>query len=60
MKIKRVQTISSLFISAFFCLISASVFGEKLVVLGTGASEVVLQDLAIAFNVETLESTLKS
>ena len=52
MKIKRVQTIFSFFISAVFCLVSPSIYAEQLVVPGTGASEVLLQDLALAFNAE--------
>ena len=52
MKIKLVQTTFSLFVSAVLCLVSTSVFAEQLVVPGTGASEVILQELATAFNAE--------
>ena len=56
MKTKRVQTIFFLLVSAVFCLVSTSVFAEQLVVPGTGASEVILQDLATAFNTENPDS----
>ena len=52
MKIKIIQTTLSLFVAFCICLVSTSVFGEQLVIPGTGASEVILQELATAFNAE--------
>ncbi len=41
-----------LFVLITICLASTSVFAEQLSIPGTGASEVILQELATAFNAE--------
>jgi phosphate transport system substrate-binding protein len=51
MKIKIVY-ILSLFVLLCLCLLSANVLAEQLVIPGTGASTVILQELADAFNAE--------
>jgi len=51
MKIKIID-IFSLFVSIAICLASTSVLAEQLMIPGTGASEVILRELAAAFNAE--------
>ena len=51
MKIKTID-IFSLCILIAICLAGTSVLAEQLVIPGTGASEVILQELAAAFNAE--------
>ena len=50
MKIKVLHTTLIFFVLVVFCLTSTSVMGKQLVIPGTGASEVILQELATAFN----------
>jgi phosphate transport system substrate-binding protein len=52
MKIKALHTTLTFFVLAVICLTSTSVSGKQLVILGTSASEVILQELATAFNAE--------
>ena len=52
MKIKVLHTTLIFFVLVVFCLTSTSVMGKQLVIPGTGASEVILQELATAFNAE--------
>ena len=52
MKIKVLHTTLTFFVLAVICLTSTSVSGKQLVIPGTGASEVILQELATAFNAE--------
>ena len=51
MKIKTID-IFSLCVSIAICLASTSVFAEQLMIPGTGASAVILRELAAAFNAE--------
>ena len=52
MKIKIIHAIFSFIVSVIICLTSTSVLGKQLVIPGTGASEVILRELAAAFNAE--------
>ncbi len=52
MKIKVLHTTLIFFVLVVFCLTSTRVSGKELVIPGTGASEVILQELATAFNAE--------
>ena len=52
MKIKLIHTTITFIVFVSICLSSTNVLGKQLMIPGTGASEVILQELASAFNAE--------